>query len=310
MARTFSFEDALRPRKEEVFSFEEAMGIKTEPTFLGITPGQFAEAAVPEFDLVKRGVSSAIQGAAGAPAGIEAAVRAPVRKIMGEGLLEQSELYQLGRRLFGKEPTEEELEQAKARKIEIDRSINQSIPLIPGLQELAEGGRNVSDFIRERQSPEALEAERGSRMQGNLLEAVTTGDFSKLSFGENPTLYGYALQGADVLGSLLPVVVAGALGPKSAAVVGGGMAAGEAAQNAKEFVKSKSDVELAAASPYYKDLITAGVPPEEAREIIADRAAEQAAFLQGSVAAVGGVATQKLISGSADKIINAAGRNR
>jgi hypothetical protein len=279
-------------------------------TFLGVSGREFAEAAVPEFDLVKRGLSSAIRGIAGAPAGIEAAVRVPVRKIMGEGLLEQSELYQLGRRLFGREPTEEELEQAKARKIEIDRAINQSLPLIPGLQELAEGGRDVSDFIRERQSQEALEAERGSQMQGNLLEAITTGDYSKLSFGENPTLYGYALQAADVLGSLLPVVIASALGPGSAAAVGGGMAAGEAAQNAKDFVKSKSDVELAAASPYYKDLIAAGVPAEEAREIISNRAAEQAAFLQGSVAAVGGAATQKLISGSADKIIGAAGRNR
>jgi hypothetical protein len=279
-------------------------------TLFGVSAKEFAEAAVPEFDVVKRGLSSAIQGITGAPAGIEAAVRAPVRQVMGEGLLEQSELYQLGRRLFGREPTSEEIEQTKARKIEADRAINQSIPLIPGLQELAEGGRDIADFIRERQSPEALEAVRGSEIQGNILEAVKTGDYSKLSFGENPTLYGYALQAADVLGSLLPVVIAGAVGPISAGAVGGGMAAGEAAQNAKEYVNSKSDVELAAASPYYKDLIAAGVPAQEARQIISNRAAEQAAFLQGTVATIGGVATQKIVSGAADKVINAAGRQK
>lgn len=280
------------------------------PTFLGVSAKEFAEAAVPESDILKRIVSSGIQGVAGAPAGAEAALRAPVRQVMGEGLLEQSELYQLGRRLFGREPTPEEIAETQARKIETDRTINESIPLIPGLQELAQGGRDVADFIRERQSPEALEAVRGSQMQGNLLEAITSGDYSKLSFGENPTLYGYALQGADVLGSLIPVIVSGAMGPVAAGTVGGSMAAGEAAQNAKDFVKSKSDVELAAASPYYKDLIAAGVPPEQARSIIADRAAEQAAFLQGSVATIGGVATQKLIAGAADNIISAAGRNR
>ena len=105
-------------------------------TLFGVSAKEFAEAAVPEFDVVKRGLSSAIQGITGAPAGVEAAVRAPVRQVMGEGLLEQSELYQLGRRLFGREPTPEEIEQTKARKIEADMAINQSIPLIPGLLNL------------------------------------------------------------------------------------------------------------------------------------------------------------------------------
>jgi hypothetical protein len=292
----------LDPFKQEEKGFLES-------TF-GITPKQFAEAAVPEFDIVKRGVASAIQGVSGAPAGIEAAVRAPVRQAMGEGLLEQSELYQLGRRLFGKEPTPDEVAAAQARKIEIDREIAQSGPAIPGLQDLAQSGRDVADFIRERQSPEALEAVRGSQIQGNILEAVQTGDYSKLSFGSNPSLYGYALQGADILGSLLPVIVAGAAGATAAGAVGGGMAAGEAAQNAKDYVKGKSDVELAAASPYYKDLRAAGVPEAEAKQIISDRAAEQAAFLQGTVATIGGAATQKIVAGAADKVINAAGRNK
>jgi hypothetical protein len=227
-------------------------------------------------------LAAAIQGVSGAPAGVESAARAPIRQAMGEGLLEQSELYQLGRRIFGREPTPEEIAETKARKIETDRTINNSIPLIPGLQDLAQGGQNVAEFIRARQSPEALEAVRGSQIQGNLLiEAATTGDFSKLSFGENPSLYGFALQGADVLGSLFPVIIASALGPAAAGTVGGSMAAGEASQNARDYVKSKSDVELAAASPYYKDLIAAGVPPKQAREIIAAELLNKLRFYKG-----------------------------
>ena len=184
--------------------FSQRVGLGINEGFFkkvtGFSTDQFAEAAVPEFDLVKRGVAAAIQGVAGAPAGVESAARAPIRQAMGEGLLEQSELYQLGRRIFGREPTPEEINETKARKIETDRTINNSIPLIPGLQDLAQGGQDVAEFIRARQSPEALEAVRGSQIQGNLLEAATTGDFSKLSFGENPSLYGFALQGADVLG--------------------------------------------------------------------------------------------------------------
>lgn len=285
-----------------------------EPGFLervtGFTPGQLAEAAVPESDFLKRGVAAAVQGVAGAPAGAEAALRGVGRKIAGEGLLEQSELYQLGKKLFGVEPTPEDVKALEERKMAVDRYIDQNITGIPGLQELAEGGRDVANFIRERQSPEALQAVRDSQVQGNLLEAIQTGNFSQLSFGENPTLYGYALQGADVLGSLFPVLLSSGLGPAGAGAVGGAMAAGEASQNAKDFVNQKSDLELSAASPYYKDLRAAGVSEDQAKRIIGDRAAESAAFLQGSVATLGGAATQKIVSGALDKTLGAVGRRR
>jgi hypothetical protein len=285
-----------------------------EPGFLervtGFTPGQLAEAAVPEFDLVKRGVASAIQGVAGAPAGAEAALRGVGRRVATGEAVEDLELYQLGKRLFGSEPTQKDIQAAKERKANVDRFINENIPGIPGLQELAEGGRDVANFIRERQSPEALQATRDSQIEGNLIEAVQTGDFSKLSFGKNPTLFGYALQGADVLGSLFPVFAASGLGTFGVGVVGGSMGAGAAAENAKEFVNSKSDVELSAASPYYKDLRASGLSEKQAKEIIGDRAAESAAYLAGSVAMIGGAATQKIISGALDKTLGAVGRRR
>jgi hypothetical protein len=88
------------------------------------------------------------------------------------------------------------------------------------------------------------------------------------------------------------------------------MGAGAAAENAKEFVNSKSDVELSAASPYYKDLRASGISEKQAKEIIGDRAAESAAYLAGSVAMIGGAATQKIISGALDKTLGAVGRRR
>lgn len=285
-----------------------------EPGFLervtGFTPGQLAEAAVPESDLVKRGVAAAIQGVAGAPAGAEAALKGVARRVATGEAFEDLELYQLGKKLFGSEPTPEDIESAKQRKLNVDKFINENVTNIPGLQELAEGGKNVANFIRERQSPEALQATRDSQIEGNVLEAVQTGDFSKLSFGKNPTLYGYALQGADVLGSLFPVLAASGLGPAGAGAVGGSMAAGEAAQNAKDFVESKSDLELSAASPYYKDLRASGLSEKDAKAIIGERASESAAFLQGSVATLGGAATQKIVSGALDKTLGAVGRRR
>lgn len=287
---------------------------KEEPGFLervtGFTPGQLAEAAVPESDILKRGVAAAIQGVAGAPAGAEAALKGVARRVATGEAFEDLELYQLGKKLFGSEPTPEDIEAAKQRKLNVDKFINENVTNIPGLQELAEGGKNVANFIRERQSPEALQATRDSQIEGNILEAVQTGDFSKLSFGKNPTLYGYALQGADVLGSLFPVLAASGLGPAGAGAVGGSIAAGEAAQNARDFVESKSDLELSAASPYYKDLRASGLSEKDAKAIIGERASESAAFLQGSVATLGGAATQKIVSGALDKTLGAVGRRR
>lgn len=265
---------------------------------------------VPLEDPTKAVVAPIIQGVAGAPAGIETALRAVPRAIATGELTDQIELLRLGKEALGIKETPEEAREKQRRKQDVDKFIAENVPRIPGLQDLAEGGERIAKTMRESMSPEAKAALRGSQIEGNLLDAVQTGDFSKLSFGKNPTLYGYTLNALDALGSLYPVVIGAAVGTKTAATLGGGMAAGEASQTANEYIKSKSDVELSAASPYYKELRASGVTESQARRIIADRAAEQAAFLQGSVATLGSAATERILSGAADKIIGAAGRNK
>lgn len=305
-------EDERKPQGLQFFPIEES----EKPSLVD----RFLKAAEPE-DPIKRIIAAGLEGVVGAPFGIESAARAIPRQIAtGElpdavkSALEYSELYQLGRKLFGREPTPEELKAAKveadARKAKVDRYINENIPRIPGLEALAKEGSRVANQIRESVSPEALEAMRGSKIEGNLIEAFQNRDFSKLSFGDNPTMYGYLLQGADVFGSLFPVVIAASVGTPAAAITGGGTAAAEGAKTATDFIANKTDVELVASSPYYKSLRESGVSELEARQILTDRAAEQAAFLQGSVATVGGVATAKLVSGAADAILNVAGKKR
>jgi hypothetical protein len=63
-------------------------------------------------------------------------------------------------------------------------------------------------------------------------------------------------------------------------------------------------------SPYYANMRVAGVDESKARKIISDRAAEQASFLQGSVGALGGVFTSKLITGKLDNYFTSNIRSR
>jgi hypothetical protein len=86
------------------------------------------------------------------------------------------------------------------------------------------------------------------------------------------------------------------------------MGAGEAVQNAQEYIGKLSDAELIAASPYYKTMLEKGVSPQEARKVVTDKAAEYAAQLQGSVAAFGDVITGKLVTGQFDKLSWILGR--
>ena len=63
-------------------------------------------------------------------------------------------------------------------------------------------------------------------------------------------------------------------------------------------------------SPYYANIRSAGIDESKARKIISDRAAEQAALLQGSVGAFGSVFTGKLATGQLDKYFTANIRSR
>jgi hypothetical protein len=173
---------------------------------------------------------------------------------------------------------------------------------IPGLRDLADYGTEVKNDIIGSISAQGKERIKGSTPTGNIFKG-------ELSFGDNPTLAGYALQTAGVLGSLAPVVATTLItkSPTAGAVVGGSMAAGEGAESARDFVNRQDHATLMANSPYYATMIRRGVPEAEAKEIIKDRAAESSAVLQGMVAAVGDRVTGKLLTGAYDDILRRVG---
>jgi DNA repair protein RadC len=264
-----------------------------------------------------------IQGVAQAPRGLlDAGIAIPRAFATGEAFergpliaraLDKS--VQLVRNLFGTSLSEQQ-EERLAGKIAVDKAITEAKSLfeIPRLFEyLSEEGGDIADKLRKSVSSRTQQKLEGATPKGNFLEAVKTGDFSKLSLGDDPTLEGYAAQTVQVLGSLAPVIATaiitkGASAPT--AVVGGGMAAGEGASTAREYIKNLSNEQLVKMSPYYANMRNAGIDESKARKIISDRAAEQAALLQGSVGAFGSVFTGKLATGQLDKYFTANIRSR
>jgi hypothetical protein len=282
-----------------------------------ISVGQYAS------DYGKLFAAPAIQGLADLPQGMLDASIAPVRAFVTGEAYERGPLIpraldksvQLIRSLFGTSLSEQQ-EERLAGKIATDKFITEAKNLfeLPRFFEyLSEEGGDIADKLRKSVSSRTKQQIEGSTPKGNFFEAVKTGDFSKLSIGDDPTLEGYAAHTVQVLGSLAPVIATaiitkGASTPS--AVVGGGMAGGEGAGEAREYVKSLSDGQLMEMSPYYANMRSAGVDESKARKIISDRAAEQAAFLQGSVGALGGVFTAKLITGKLDNYFTSNIRSR
>jgi hypothetical protein len=209
------------------------------------------------------------------------------------------------------ESFEKQQERQKDNEIALDRAISK-VPRIPGTAELAKYGEEKSKALTESVSEVGKARIAESQVAGNILEAIQNRSVENLSFGKNPSFVGYALQGSQILGSLAPVIGTALLTKSSKAVgtVGFGMGAGEAVQNAQEYVGKLSDAELIAASPYYKTMLEKGVSPQEARKVITDKAAEYAAQLQGSVAAFGDVITGKLVTGQFDKLMTGPVKNR
>ena len=285
-------------------------------------------------DPAKMFASGVVGPTAAIPMGLESAARniprqvveqqgiAPVEKI--GPLTFAKELARTGpaqlltntARAFVKKATgesfEEQQEKQKQNEIAVDRAIS-NIPRVPGLSQLADAGKKVSEDLRESVSAAGQKAIADSQVEGNILESIQKRSVENLSFGKNPSFTGYALQGSQVLGSLVPIIGTAVMtkgNTKAVGTVGFGMGAGEAVQDATEYVGKLSDEQLMQSSPYFKKMVEDGVDPVEARKVVTDKAAEYAAQLQGSVAAFGGVITGKLITGQFDKLITGPVKNR
>jgi hypothetical protein len=242
------------------------------------------------------------------PLGIETGTKGAARSVMSGEALEATpigKVFSLARSAFtdllGIQSIQEQAQDKRAAQITIDRAMS-AIPNIPGTKELANYGDSVQKDIQASLSEAGKKRLAGSTPTGNIFKG-------ELSFGEDPTLSGYALQASSVLGSLAPVITTAIATRSPTAVmgVGGGMAAGEAADTAKEYISKLTDEQLLEVSPYYKAMVDRGVSQKEARQIVTDKASENGAMLQGMVAAVGDRITGKLLTGAYDNILGRIG---
>ena len=260
-------------------------------------------------DMSKMAGGSLVGGTLQAPQGVQDASKKLVRDTVTGDLIDQSpipgvRLMRMAQMAFsdaiGIRSFKDQIEDKEKARIAVDRAL--SGVNVPGLRDLADYGKQVQKDIVGSMSTEGKSRLKGSTPSGNLLKG-------ELSFGDDPTLSGYALQFAGVFGSLAPVVATTLItrNPNAGAAVGGSMAAGEGASSARDFVDRQSHDVLMANSPFYSTMIQRGVPQAEAKEIIKDRAAESSAILQGMVAAVGDRITGKMLTGAYDDILRRVG---
>jgi len=257
-------------------------------------------------DLVKQFIAPGVKAPFALPQATETAVKGFARQAM-EGTPEAimpSSVFQPGldteETLFGPE-TEQ---QRARRKLQAQRAVA-AMPSIPGAAALNKIGENVQKDILGSLSPEAKKALAESQITGNIFKG-------EVDFGTNPSAYGYALQAANVFGSMAPVIATAMVtkSPGAGGFVGGTMAADEAATKAADFINKIPDAELRQKSPFYAELIAGGASPKEARALTIKKAAESGAALQGLVATFGDVLTGKLVTGAFDKTIAKLGTNR
>lgn len=260
-------------------------------------------------DAGKMAGSAALGGTAQAPAGVQAAAKGLVRDVATGEMIDRggtpgmktaklalmSFLDVIGVRSLA----DQEKDRTKV-SVAVEKAM--SGVGIPGVEALAAYGDKVQKDIQSSISVEGKKRLATSNIKGNLFKG-------ELSFGDDPSISGYALQLAGVLGSLAPVLLTGVVTKSGVAAgsVGGAMAAGEGLSNAQDYIGKLSHSQLLENSPYYAKLIDNGVTEAEAKKIVTDKAGESAALLQGMVGAVGGAVTGKLVAGAYDDILRRLG---
>jgi hypothetical protein len=277
-------------------------------------------------DVGKLVTAGAVQSAASAPQGIETAAAGAARNY---GFAPQDVLEYLAdptkvtNKLASLIGLDRQLEQQKnlvpqktrmGQEIAVDEALTRG--KIQSLEKLKEAGKSAAESVQKTVSPQMRTAMEESIPEGNLPKeldkALVTGDFSGVSMGKNPNALGYLGLASNVLGSSLPALVSGTLtkSPVVGGVVGGGSAASEAKDKAKEHIEKMPDLELFETSPYFQELLAQGVDKEKARKLTADRTGDIAGMYQGLTAALGSAFTTKLVMGQLNPKVVASVKDR
>ncbi len=256
-------------------------------------------------DFFKRGAGAALSGIASIPEAVQSGLRATVRSGAGG---DPATVMPGGAFIPGID-TDEAIngpmtqQQRDRRELQAERM---AVGVrLPGAEALARAGRNAHKAINDTTSQATQDAVANSQISGNLLKG-------EIDFGKDPSVRGFLMQGADVFGSMFPVVATALAtrSPGAAGAVGGAMAAGEGVENAREFIAKQSHEQLLDTSPLYRRMIDAGAAPDEARRITSAKAEDASALVQGAVATFGDRFTGKLVTGGLDPLLaRVAGRS-
>ena len=161
-------------------------------------------------------------------------------------------------------------------------------------QGIRDAGKSITDSV----SDAGQKALRDSTPDGEAL------DPSSWSLGEDPSVRGYAMQLAGVLGSMAPIVAASVVtrNPAVAGAIGGAQGGGAGANDARQSVMEmagqtdEAGNPVLATAPAYQKAIADGLSHDDAVSRTADEAARLAFNWTAPVSALGGAATQKIIA--------------
>ena len=120
--------------------------------------------------------------------------------------------------------------------------------------------------------------------------------------GKDPSLAGYAQMASNTFGQFLPQMMS-IWFPAAGIASGTLQGTGAAASQAREFIGAQTHEALLGGSPRYRELVETGRSPEEARAILSREAERSAAELTAPISALGGAATERILSGAGGKWI-------
>jgi N12 class adenine-specific DNA methylase len=157
----------------------------------------------------------------------------------------------------------------------------------------------AGDRLRDSQSEAARRAVEGSTPEGNIFSPSTW------SLGKDPSLAGYALQAANVVGQIAPIA-ASAVATRGrvlpTAGVSAGLGGGAAAQQEEQRVQEMSSADLLR-TPGYQKLIAEGMSPQDARTELATRAGTSAFQATAPVSALSAFTEGLPLAGGAQRAL-------